>query len=141
MRKRTSTLSRVVPGVSLTITRSCPARALMKVLLPVFRLPTMASFITGSSGASALSPTSCSRRSSSSVRPVWCVADTHTGGPKPRLTNAPAWPSRASLSHLLATTSTGLCCPRSCSATSTSSGWMPCWASTTNSTNSAVAMA
>ena len=48
--KRTSTLSRVVPGTSLTIMRSLWARQLMKVLLPVLRRPTMASF-SGSSSA------------------------------------------------------------------------------------------
>ena len=45
--KRTSTLSRVVPGTSLTMMRSLSARLLMKVLLPVLRRPTMASFTAG----------------------------------------------------------------------------------------------
>ncbi len=47
---RTSTLSRVVPGTSLTIIRSAWASVLMNVLLPTLRRPTMATFITGSSG-------------------------------------------------------------------------------------------
>ena len=52
--KRTSTLSRVVPGTSLTIIRSLSARLLMKVLLPVLRRPTMASLrATGLSAFSA----------------------------------------------------------------------------------------
>ncbi len=46
--KRTSTLSRVVPGTSLTIIRSAWASVLTNVLLPVFRRPTMATFIVGS---------------------------------------------------------------------------------------------
>ena len=53
--KRTSTLSRVVPGTSLTIMRSLSARQLMNVLLPVLRRPTTASFIAISFGASMLS--------------------------------------------------------------------------------------
>ena len=48
--KRTSTLSRVVPGTSLTIIRSAWASVLTSVLLPTFRRPTMATFITGVSG-------------------------------------------------------------------------------------------
>ena len=54
--KRTSTLSRVVPGTSLTIMRSLSARLLMKVLLPVLRRPTMASFSAGSSAPPPLPP-------------------------------------------------------------------------------------
>jgi hypothetical protein len=46
----TSTLSRVVPGISLTIIRSALASVLTKVLLPTFRRPTIATFIFGSSG-------------------------------------------------------------------------------------------
>ena len=46
--KRTSTLSRVVPGTSLTIIRSAWASVLTNVLLPTLRRPTMASFITPS---------------------------------------------------------------------------------------------
>ncbi len=52
--KRTSTLSRVVPGTSLTIIRSAWASVLTNVLLPTFRRPTMATFITGSSTACIL---------------------------------------------------------------------------------------
>ena len=51
--KRTSTLSRVVPGTSLTIIRSACASVLTSVLLPTFRRPTIATFITGSGGASS----------------------------------------------------------------------------------------
>ena len=47
--KRTSTLSRVVPGTSLTIIRSAFASVLTNVLLPTLRRPTIATFITGSS--------------------------------------------------------------------------------------------
>ena len=45
--KRTSTLSRVVPGTSLTIIRSALASVLTNVLLPTLRRPTMATFISG----------------------------------------------------------------------------------------------
>ena len=45
---RTSTLSRVVPGTSLTIIRSAWTSVLMNVLLPTLRRPTMATFISGS---------------------------------------------------------------------------------------------
>ena len=51
--KRTSTLSRVVPGTSLTIIRSASASVLTKVLLPMFRRPTMATFMSGSAGGSS----------------------------------------------------------------------------------------
>ena len=51
--KRTSTLSRVVPGTSLTIMRSLWARLLMNVLLPVLRRPTMASFSAGVAGGAS----------------------------------------------------------------------------------------
>ena len=44
---RTSTLSRVVPGISLTITRSAWVSVLMNVLFPVLRRPQIAIFITG----------------------------------------------------------------------------------------------
>ena len=45
---RTSTLSRVVPGTSLTIIRSAPASVFTNVLLPTLRRPTMATRISGS---------------------------------------------------------------------------------------------
>ena len=45
---RTSTLSRVVPGISLTIIRSAWASVLTNVLLPTLRRPTIATFISGS---------------------------------------------------------------------------------------------
>ncbi len=48
---RTSTLSRVVPGTSLTIIRSAWASVFTKVLLPVLRRPTMATFISASGGS------------------------------------------------------------------------------------------
>ena len=50
---RTSTLSRVVPGTSLTIIRSALASVLTNVLLPVLRRPTIATFIVGSSGGAS----------------------------------------------------------------------------------------
>ena len=39
---RTSTLSRVVPAISLTITRGSPASWFTRLLLPALRRPTMA---------------------------------------------------------------------------------------------------
>ena len=50
---RTSTLSRVVPGTSLTIIRSALASVLTNVLLPTLRRPTIATFIAGSVAAAA----------------------------------------------------------------------------------------
>jgi hypothetical protein len=44
---RTSTLSRVVPGTSLTIIRGALTSVLMNVLLPTLRRPTIATFISG----------------------------------------------------------------------------------------------
>ena len=49
--KRTSTLSRVVPGTSLTIIRGALTSVLMNVLLPTLRRPTIATFISGSVAA------------------------------------------------------------------------------------------
>ena len=51
--KRTSTLSRVVPGTSLVIIRSACTSVLTSVLLPTLRRPTIATFMTASSGASS----------------------------------------------------------------------------------------
>ncbi len=53
--KRTSTLSRVVPGTSLTIIRSAWTSVLTNVLLPTLRRPTMATFISGSPISSGFS--------------------------------------------------------------------------------------
>ena len=75
--KRTSTLSRVVPATSLTIMRSLWARQLMKVLLPVLRRPTMASFSTASFGVSSPSGSGSrcriSFRSGSLLRFCWAL--------------------------------------------------------------------
>ena len=74
---RTSTLSRVVPGTSLTIIRSAWASVFTNVLLPVLRRPTMATFIVGSACAVLRPPsTSGSRstiRSSSKSRLRFCM--------------------------------------------------------------------
>ena len=75
--KRTSTLSRVVPGTSLTIIRSASARLLMNVLLPVLRRPTMASFSAASLGGASSGVAAAGARrsaSSSSSRPRFCSA-------------------------------------------------------------------
>ena len=86
--KRTSTLSRVVPGTSLTIIRSLSARLLMNVLLPVLRRPTMASFRAGSFGASSTASGGGRRsaiRSSNSLRLRFCRALTQISLPRPNL--------------------------------------------------------
>ena len=69
--KRTSTLSRVVPGTSLTIIRSAWASVLTNVLLPTLRRPTIATFITGSSARASSSSASAAaaRRSRRAARP------------------------------------------------------------------------
>ena len=51
--KRTSTLSRVVPGTSLVIIRSACTSVFTSVLLPTLRRPTIATFMTASCGASS----------------------------------------------------------------------------------------
>ena len=51
----TSTASRVVPGISETITRGSPARALTSVLLPELRLPMMAIARSGRASRTAVS--------------------------------------------------------------------------------------
>ncbi len=86
--KRTSTLSRVVPGTSLTIIRSAWASVLTNVLLPVLRRPTMATFISGSAGASGPTCRGSGRRStiasSSSSLPRFCCVLTRTSLPRPK---------------------------------------------------------
>ena len=78
---RTSTASRVVPGISETMTRSAPASELMNVLLPALRLPTTAIFMATWAGASAVS---AGRRdtmaAASSYRPRECLALTGMTG-------------------------------------------------------------
>ena len=59
---RTSTLSRVVPGTSLTIIRGALTSVLMNVLLPTLRRPTIATFISGSVPPSAASSSSRRRQ-------------------------------------------------------------------------------
>ena len=85
---RTSTLSRVVPGISLTIIRSAWASVLTNVLLPVLRRPTIATFISGSApGCVVASPAAAARGScaSSSARLRFCLVLTGTILPRPSL--------------------------------------------------------
>ncbi len=131
---RTSTLSRVVPGTSETITRSAPARLLMKVLLPALRRPTVAIISAASGGA--VSPVSggnfAAMASNSSSLPSFWSALTHSGSPYPSLWNSPACCASFSVSALLATSTTGLFTARSRTATSSSRGTTPSRTSTMN---------
>ena len=88
--KRTSTLSRVVPAISLTIIRSALASVLTNVLLPTLRRPTMAIFMigSGSEGSGCSSSTLGSRSaimSNSVLRPRFCVVLVRTRRPRPSL--------------------------------------------------------
>ena len=66
-----STASRVVPGMSDTMTRSCPVMRLISELLPAFGLPMTATRTTPSSGGvSSGSGNSSSTASSTSPQPV-----------------------------------------------------------------------
>ena len=69
MSKRTSTASRVVPAISLTITRGSPASAFTSELLPALRRPTIANNASGFSGFSVtLTLPRRSQRASFSMR-------------------------------------------------------------------------
>ncbi len=133
--KRTSTLSRVVPGTSLTIMRSLSARLLMNVLLPVLRRPTMASFSAAFFGAA--SSASGGRQSFADqveqlVPVAVLLALTQTSLPS-RLVELGGLRVDLRVSHLLATQTIGLLMYRSRRATSSSSGTTPARPSTTNS--------
>ena len=129
----TSMASRVVPAISLTITRSAPKIWLTREDLPTFGRPTTASFMIGSgpsvrvaTGSSAVTASMRSR-----MPRLW-VQEVGTMVLKPRrLKSASAALARVSLSALLAAITTGRCEVRRKAATSSSWAVMPVWQSTT----------
>ena len=142
---RSSTVSiesRVVPGTSETITRSCPSSAFRSDDFPTFGRPRIATLIASS--PTGRSPPPGRRRTISSSRsPVpwpW-MAESGIGSPSPSRWNSSASASRRGSSSLFASTSTGLCDARRISASSSSPGVTPAWASTTKRTRSASAIA
>ena len=146
--KRTSTLSRVVPGTSDTITRSGspsyrPAMAFTKVLLPAFRLPTMATCMVGGGiSVGALDRSRSARRASktaSMFRPD--RAATPIGVPRPSRAKSPSTRSALGPSALFATSTVLAPCSRSRAAIVPSALVSPSWQSTMNRTRSARAMA
>ena len=140
-----STASRVVPGISLTISRSRPRSALTRLDLPTFGRPRIATRIASSDsegrpgGASRSSSTRM--RSSRSPLPIPCSAEIGIGSPSPSRCSSSANGSWLGSSILFASTSTGLCASRRICATSSSPGVTPAHASTTKSTRSASATA
>jgi len=78
----TSMASRVVPAISETMTRCSPARVLMRVDFPAFRLPTMAIFMsTSGSGSPLYSGTRLKSLLSMSRRRYLEVAEQMSGVP------------------------------------------------------------
>ncbi len=136
-----STASRVVPGISLTISRSRPRSALTRLDLPTFGRPRIATRIasSGSEGrpAGASRSSSATMRSSRSPLPVPCRPEIGIGSPSPSRCSSSANGSWLGSSILFASTSTGLCASRRIWATSSSPGVTPARASTTKSTRSA----
>ena len=136
--KRTSTASLVVPGVSLTITLSEPTMALTSVLLPAFRLPTMAIRITGLAGLlDSRCESSSNILSSRTFLLRLFVADMHRNSPKPSRENSPAPPNILAESALLAAPMTFRLCLRSSLAICSSKGTRPSRISTMKRTKSA----
>ena len=130
--------SRVVPGTSDTMTRSRPTSAFRSDDLPTFGRPRIATLIasspTGRSARPGSRPTISSRRS---PEPCPCSAEIGIGSPSPSRWNSSASRSRRGSSSLFARTSTGRRDKRRISASSSSPGVMPAFASTTKSTRSA----
>ena len=136
-----STASRVVPGISLTISRSRPRSALTRLDLPTFGRPRIATRIASSDRegrpAGASRSSSATTRSSRSPEPVPCWPEMGIGSPSPSRCSSSASGSWPGSSILFARTSTGLCASRRIWATSSSPGVTPARASTTKSTRSA----
>ena len=137
-----STASRVVPGISLTISRSRPRSALTRLDLPTFGRPRIATRIA-SSGSEGR-PAGASRSSSATIAVEQVAAARARAGPRSgsgRRARAGAARARAApalgSSILFASTSTGLCDSRRICATSSSPGVTPARASTTKRTRSA----
>ena len=141
-RKIVSIASRVVPGVSDTITRSRPRIAFRSDDLPTFGRPRIATRIASSGTSARPVPGSRSTiRSSRSPLPWPCSAEIGIGSPSPSLCRSSARLSCVGSSILLAIKSTGLRARRRMSATSSSPGLTPARASTTNRTRSASVIA
>ena len=106
---RTSTLSRVVPAISLTITRGSPASWFTMLLLPALRRPTMATRRSLPGVSSSMSSIFLGRRaqmkSRRRCRPLPLLALTQMGLPKPRRVASCAAASKLRSSALLATSS------------------------------------
>ena len=84
--KKLSTASRVVPAISLTMTRSSPRMRLTREDFPTFGLPMTATLMTSSSSRSSSSGGKYWMQASRSS-PVPCpwTAETGMGSPRPRL--------------------------------------------------------
>ena len=142
LRRMVSIASRVVPGTSETITRSCPRSAFSSDDLPTFGRPRIATRIASSPTCACPSPGSSSTiRSSRSPVPWPCSAERGKGSPSPSLWNSTASRSRRGSSILFASTSTGFFAARSVAANSSSPGVIPWRVSTTKRTRSASSIA
>ena len=122
-------LSRVVPATSVTMLRSSPRRALMKLDLPALGWPTMA--IWGMvEGSSSLFSTYSTVASSNSPVPLPVTELRKKVSSKPRLQNSLASSCRAWLSTLLTARMTGFLLLRNMRATCSSRSVMPVETST-----------
>ena len=139
--KRTSTASRVVPAISLTMTRGSPASVFTNELLPALRRPTIAKRTSGTSGCSPALDFSRRSHTVSSKRfdPYPEVALTKSGCPKPSAAASKPSASQLGSSTLLAIGTTFCESPalRINFATRSSSGITPSRASITNKISSA----
>ncbi len=129
-------LSRVVPAISLTTSRSSPSSRLMKLDLPTFGFPTTAT-ASASSGGSSISGRCATRASSTSPDPFPDRALTGRGSPRPSSQKSRYEWSSGRLSTLLTTRTTGTSVFRSRSAIFRSRGWTPARVSTTKAMTSA----
>ena len=137
-----SIASRVVPGTSDTITRSSPRIAFSRLDLPTFGRPRIATRIASSPTCDGPAPGNRATTASSRSPVPWpCSADSGIGSPRPSRWNSSASVSRAGSSILFASRKTCLRAERRISATSSSPGVIPAFASTTKSTRSASATA
>ncbi len=148
-RSTSSTASRVVPGRSLTRTRSSRRRRLTSDDLPTFGRPTIAT--ATSAGWLSVSSNLCSSASrprgnrsttgsSRSPTPMPCSAEISTTESNPSRWNSPTRTCARRSSVLLTATTTGAPVLRSVSATSRSAGTRPSRPSTTKITTSAEAI-
>ena len=137
-----SIASRVVPGISDTITRSRPTSLLRSDDLPTFGRPRIATRIASVPIATSLVPGRRETISSSRSPVPWpCSPDSGHGSPSPSAWKTAESGSRRGSSILLASTITGRLAARRMTASSSSPGVIPTRASTTNSTRSASSIA